>query len=270
MDEGRPALEIRRVGKIYPGPPPVVAVGDVSLEVRTGEIVTVVGPSGCGKSTVLHMIAGLLRPTTGEILVEGAPVGDHIPPRLGYMFQKDTVLPWYTVRQNAGLSLRYARRRRGDAERRVDELLTLGGLEKFGHLYPYQLSGGMRRRLALLMTLAAEPSLLLMDEPFGALDTHTKTRLHAELLTIFHRLNQTALFVTHDLSEAITLGDRVVVLSGSPSRVLLDQPVNLPRQRDVFTLRESDDFLVCFKKVWHVLGQEFRAGEPDAIEAHPA
>jgi len=270
MDHGRPALELRGVGKTYPGTPPVVAVGDVSLDVHRGEIVTVVGPSGCGKSTVLHMIAGLLRPTTGEILVEGAPVGDRIPPRLGYMFQKDTVLPWYTVRQNTGLSLRYAGRRRDATDARVDELLALGGLQRFGHLYPYQLSGGMRRRLALLMTLAAEPALLLMDEPFGALDTHTKTRLHAELLVIFRRLEQTALFVTHDLSEAITLGDRVIVLSGPPSHVILDQPVTLPRRRDVFTLRESDDFIACFKKVWHVLGQEFRAGEPDQLEAHPA
>ena len=270
MGEGRPALELRGVGKTYPGTPPVVAVGDVSLEVGRGEIVTLVGPSGCGKSTVLHMIAGLLRPTCGEILVDGVPVGDRIPPRLGYMFQKDTVLPWYTVRQNAGLSLRYAGRRRGDVEPRVDELLALGSLTKFGHLYPYQLSGGMRRRLALLMTLAAEPTVLLMDEPFGALDTHTKTRLHAELLAIFRRLDQTALFVTHDLGEAITLGDRVVVLSGPPSRVILDQPVTLPRQRDVFTVRESDEFTACFKKVWHVLGQEFRAGEPDPVGVHPA
>jgi NitT/TauT family transport system ATP-binding protein len=269
MDHGRPALELRRVGKTYPGSPPVVAVGDVSLDVHRGEIVTVVGPSGCGKSTVLHMIAGLLRPSSGEILVEGVPVTDRIPSRLGYMFQKDTVLPWYTVRQNAGLALRYAGRRRDETETRIGELLSLGGLERFGHLYPYQLSGGMRRRLALLMTLAAEPSLLLMDEPFGALDTHTKTRLHAELLVIFHRLRQTALFVTHDLSEAITLGDRVVVLSGPPSRVLLDQPVTLPRQRDVFTLRETDDFTACFKKIWHVLGEEFRAGEPDRMEARP-
>ena len=269
MDHGRPALELRGVGKTYPGTPPVVAVGDVSLDVHRGEIVTVVGPSGCGKSTVLHMIAGLLRPTSGEILVEGVPVADHVPPRLGYMFQRDTVLPWYTVRQNTGLSLRYAGRRRGEIEGRVDELLALGGLQRFGHLYPYQLSGGMRRRVALLMTLAAEPSLLLMDEPFGALDTHTKTRLHAELLVIFRRLEQTALFVTHDLSEAITLGDRVVVLSGPPSRVILDQPVSLPRQRDVFTLRESDDFIGCFKKVWHVLGQEFRVGEPDHVDVRP-
>ena len=266
----RPALELRRVGKTYPGPPPVVAVGDVSLDVHRGEIVTVVGPSGCGKSTLLHMIAGLLRPTGGEILVNGAAVVDRIPRGLGYMFQKDTVLPWYTVRQNAGLALRYTGRRREAVDARVDKLLALGGLGRFGHLYPYQLSGGMRRRLALLMTLAAEPSVLLMDEPFGALDTHTKTRLHAELLVIFRRLEQTALFVTHDLSEAITLGDRVVVLSGPPSRVLLDQPVTLPRQRDVFTLRESDEFIACFKTVWHVLGREFRAGESDEIEARPA
>jgi NitT/TauT family transport system ATP-binding protein len=261
-----PAVELRAVGKTYAGPPEVVAVGEVSLEVAPGEIVTVVGPSGCGKSTLLHMMAGLTAPTRGEVVVNGAPVRGRVPPRLGYMFQRDTVLPWYTVRHNAGLALRFAHRDASAREARTDELLRLGGLDAYGDLYPYQLSGGMRRRLALLMTLACEPALLLMDEPFGALDTHTKTRLHAALLAIFRRLNQTAVFVTHDLNEAITLGDRVVVLSGPPSRVLLDQPVDLPRARDVFTIRESDEFLLCFKRVWHVLGQEFRAGDPEARE----
>ena len=259
------AVQLRRVGKTYGGARQVPAVGDVSLDVHHGEIVTVVGPSGCGKSTLLHLIAGLLPPSSGEIRVEGRAVAaGHIPTELGYLFQKDTVLPWYTARQNCGLSLRYARMPRARVAARVDELLALGGLTAFGHLYPYQLSGGMRRRLALLMTLAREPSVLLMDEPFGALDTHTKTRLHAELLDIFRRLNQTAIFVTHDLNEAITLGDRVIVLSGPPSRVLLDQAIDLPRPRDVFTIRETDEFLGLFKRIWHVLGQEFRTGDPEA------
>jgi NitT/TauT family transport system ATP-binding protein len=258
------AVQLSSVGKTYGGAREVVAVGDVSLEVAPGEIVTLVGPSGCGKSTILHMVAGLIPPTRGTILVSGQRVAGRVPPQIGYLFQKDTVLPWYTVRRNTGLALRYAGRPAAESERRIDELLALVGLAEFGDLYPYQLSGGMRRRLALAMTLAREPAVLLMDEPFGALDTHTKTRLHAELLDIFRRLDQTALFVTHDLNEAITLGDRVVVLSGPPSRVLLDQPVDLPRQRDVFTIRESDEFLLCFKRVWHVLGQEFRAGDPDA------
>jgi sulfonate transport system ATP-binding protein len=265
MAGATPAVDLRGVGKTYAGAREVIAVGDVTLEVAHGEIVTVVGPSGCGKSTLLHMIAGLLPPTRGEIYVEGERVAGRVPARLGYMFQKDTVLPWYSVRRNVGLALRYARRPATERDARVDELLHLGRLEEFAGLYPYQLSGGMRRRLVLLMTLARDPGVLLMDEPFGALDTHTKTRLHAELLGIFRRLSQTALFVTHDLNEAITLGDRVIVLSGPPSRVLLDQPVDLPRQRDVFTIRETDEFLLCFKRVWHVLGEEFRMRESEAI-----
>jgi NitT/TauT family transport system ATP-binding protein len=238
-------------------------VGDVSFEVARGEIVTVVGPSGCGKSTLLHMIAGLVLPSRGEILVSGAPVAGRIPPSLGYMFQRDTVLPWYTVRRNAGLALEYAGWDRARIHERVDALLALGRLSAYADLYPYQLSGGMRRRLALVMTLAREPAVLLMDEPFGALDTHTKTRLHADLLEILHRLGQTAIFVTHDLAEAITLGHRVIVLSGPPSRVLLDHSTTLPRDRDVYTIRETDEFMVSFKRVWHVLGEEFRRGEPE-------
>jgi sulfonate transport system ATP-binding protein len=265
----RPAVDLRGVGKTYSGARQVTAVGEVTFGVAPGEVVTIVGPSGCGKSTLLHMIAGLLAPTRGEVYVNDERVVGRIPRGLGYMFQRDTVLPWYTVRKNVGLALRYARRPAAARERRVDELLALGGLEGFGDLYPYQLSGGMRRRLVLLMTLAPDPDVLLMDEPFGALDTHTKTRLHAELLSIFRRLNQTALFVTHDLNEAITLGDRVVVLSGPPSRVLLDQAVDLPRERDVFTIRESDEFLLCFKRVWHVLGEEFRARDSESLPEPP-
>jgi NitT/TauT family transport system ATP-binding protein len=140
----------------------------------------------------------------------------------------------------------------------VAELLQLGHLEGFGNAYPHQLSGGMRRRVALLMSLAVEPRILLLDEPFGALDTHTKTHLHKELMEIWRKLGQTVVMVTHDLDEAITLSDRVIVLSSPPSTVLLDEPILIPHPRDVFTLRETAAFVSHFQRIWSVLGRQFR------------
>jgi NitT/TauT family transport system ATP-binding protein len=142
---------------------------------------------------------------------------------------------------------------------RVAELLELGHLTGFAGAYPHQLSGGMRRRVALLMSLAVEPRIVLMDEPFGALDTHTKTHLHRELMEIWRKLKQTIVLVTHDLDEAITLSDRVIVLSSPPSTVLLDERICIPQPRDVFTLRESAQFVEHFQSIWSVLGNQFRA-----------
>jgi NitT/TauT family transport system ATP-binding protein len=178
---------------------------------------------------------------------------------IGYIFQKDTLLPWYTVRKNIALGLKFQSCPPARIHQRVDELLELGHLSGFADAYPHQLSGGMRRRVALLMSLAFEPRILLLDEPFGALDTHTNTHLHRELMELWRKLGQTIVMVTHDLDEAITLSDRVVVLSSPPSRVLLDERIEIPHPRDVFTLRESERFLAHFQRVWGVLGQQFRA-----------
>ena len=253
-------IELRHVAKSYQTRTgSTVAVGDVTLTIEAGQFVSLVGPSGCGKSTLLNMIAGFFGPSGGEIVVDGRPVAGQVPPALGYIFQKDTLLPWYTVQKNIALGLRFQGVPEDRIRTRVAELLELGHLGGFGNAYPHQLSGGMRRRVALLMSLAVEPRILLLDEPFGALDTHTKTHLHRELMDIWRKLGQTVVMVTHDLDEAITLSDRVVVLSSPPSTVLLDEHICIPHPRDVFTLRESAAFLAHFQSIWSVLGQQFSA-----------
>lgn len=256
-------IEIDNIGKVYlTKTREVWAIGSVSFSVQKGEFVSIVGPSGCGKSTLLNMVAGFMSPTSGAIQVADEVVeAGRIPDGLGYIFQKDTVLPWYTVRRNIGLGLRYRHAEPRSIEQKVNALLALAGLEGCGDMYPHHLSGGMRQRVALLMTLARDPSILLLDEPFGALDTHTKILLHKELLEIWERLGQTVVMVTHDLGEAITLSDRVIVLSTPPSRVILDHRIDIPHPRDVFTVREDRRFADHFQAIWHVLGQEFRETE---------
>ncbi|WP_459616400.1 ABC transporter ATP-binding protein [Bordetella sp. 2513F-2] len=252
-------IELDGVGKAYRGRNGIThAVGRIDLRVAEGEFVSIVGPSGCGKSTLLNMVAGFLPPTSGAVRVAGQPVDGRVPPALGYIFQKDTLLPWFTVRKNVALGLQFQGVPAARIAARVAQLLEMGHLEGFADAYPHQLSGGMRRRVALLMSLAVEPRILLLDEPFGALDTHTKTHLHRELLEIWRKLGQTVLMVTHDLDEAITLSDRVVVLSGSPSRVLHDERIAIPQPRDVFTLRETPQFETHARRLWAVLGEQFR------------
>ncbi len=221
------------------------------------EFVAIVGPSGCGKSTILNMIGGLVRPTSGTIAIDGVPVAGTVPPGVGYVFQKDTVFPWRTVVRNIALGLEYRRVDGAERERRVREAIRLAGLEGFEDAFPSTLSGGMRQRVALMRTLVVEPEILLMDEPFGALDTHTKINLHAELLALWQARHQTVVFVTHDLSEAITLADRIVVMTRRPGRVKMIHEVALPRPRDVIKLRETDDYAREYSRIWHVLGEEF-------------
>jgi NitT/TauT family transport system ATP-binding protein len=234
----------------------IAAVLNVSFEVRDKEFVALVGPSGCGKSTVLNMIGGLIPASAGIASIDGVPVRG-IPSRVGYVFQKDTVFPWRSVRRNIGLGLEYRGLRGPAADVRVDQAIRLAGLRGFEDAFPATLSGGMRQRVALLRALIVEPEILLMDEPFGALDTHTKINLHAELLTLWEAKHQTVVFVTHDLSEAITLADRIVVLTRRPGRVKLIYDVKLPRPRDVIRLRESDEYARAYSEIWHVLGEEF-------------
>jgi len=234
------------------------AIGNISMAIAQGEFVSVVGPSGCGKSTLLNMIAGFVAPTQGHIRIANETIERRLHPSLGYIFQKDTLLPWYTVEKNIALGMRFNKMASSTIQQRVAQLIALGGLEGFEQAYPYQLSGGMRRRLALLMSLAVEPKILLLDEPFGALDTHTKTRLHGELMRIWRQLGQTVVMVTHDLDEAITLSDRVIVLSTPPSTILLEEAISLSRPRDVYALRKSPAFAEHYQKIWNILGQQFK------------
>jgi NitT/TauT family transport system ATP-binding protein len=218
--------------------------------------VALVGPSGCGKSTVLNMIAGLIPPSGGTIRLDGRAITG-VPPQVGYVFQRDTVYPWRTVSQNVELGLAYRHVPRAERERRVRAAIRLVGLEGFEDAFPATLSGGMRQRVALVRTLIVEPEILLMDEPFGALDTHTKLRLQAQLLALWTGRRQTVIFVTHDLAEAITLADRVIVLTSRPGRVKHVHAVELPRPRDVIRIRETEEYAREFSALWHVLGEEF-------------
>ena len=239
------------------------AVHDVSFEVADKEFVAIVGPSGCGKSTILNMLGGLVTPSEGAIELDGRPVAD-VPPNVGYVFQKDTVFPWRTVRRNIALGLEYRGVRGDEQERRVREGVRLAGLEGFEDAFPATLSGGMRQRVALMRTLVVDPEILLMDEPFGALDTHTKLTLHAELLSVWEARHQTVVFVTHDLSEAITLADRIIVMTRRPGRVKLVHDVGIPRPRDVIKLRETEEYAHEYSVIWRVLGEEL--AEPGGVQ----
>ena len=233
------------------------ALERVSLDVREGEFVSIVGPSGCGKSTLLHILAGLKRPDAGSVAIDGRETTGSTPSQVGYLFQEDTVLPWFSVERNIALGLGYRGVAPDEARRRVEWALGEAGLVEFRRSYPHQLSGGMRRRVALMMTLVVDPKILLMDEPFGALDTHTKTRLHASLLEIWEKTRQTIVFVTHDLMEAITLSDRVVIMSARPGRVKASYEIRIPRPRDVIKVKDSEEYLEDFREIWRILGAEF-------------
>jgi NitT/TauT family transport system ATP-binding protein len=253
-------VEVRGITKRYfhNASTPFTALDQVSLDVCQGEFLAIVGPSGCGKSTLLHIVAGLKRPDAGEVRVAGQPVGGAPPRELGYLFQEDTVLPWYSVERNIELGLRYRSVNSNDIKEKVAWALEVSGLTEFRRSYPHQLSGGMRRRVALMMTLVVDPKILLMDEPFGALDSHTKTKLHQSLLEIWEKTRQTLIFVTHDLMEAITLADRVIIMSARPGRVKESYAIHIPRPRDAIKIKDTEEYLQDFRAIWKILGTEFR------------
>jgi len=214
----------------------VTAFRDVSFTVRQGEFLTIVGPSGCGKTTLLNVIAGLLEPSQGSVEVEGDTTRSRIK-QVGYMFQKDLLLPWRTVRENVALGLEVQGVRKRQARRQADELLTALGLGGFGGRYPSELSGGMRQRAALMRTLICRRPILLLDEPFGALDALTRSIMQEWLLQIWGQTNSTVIFITHDVEEAIFLSDRVLVMTARPGTLKADVAVPLarPRAYDVVT-----------------------------------
>jgi NitT/TauT family transport system ATP-binding protein len=238
-------------------------VEDLSLEVEAGEFVALVGPSGCGKSTSLNAISGLLRPG-GDVAVEGeVVVPDDV--RLAYAFQKDALLPWSTARRNVEVGAELAGVARGERPRIAKELLDQVGLQGFEDSYPHQLSGGMRQRVALARVLAYEPDLILMDEPFGALDAFIRMNLQNQLLDVWRRTRKAMVLVTHDLTEALILGTRVVVLSPSPGRVheVVDNS-EWPEDRRSEEVRSSTEFLDKYKRLWETmiaLGAAAKTGE---------
>ena len=208
-----------------------LALEDVSLELKRGEILALLGPSGCGKSTLLNIISGLQPCDDGSIVVEGQAVSPRNIPRLGYVFQEDRLFPWRTALKNVTFSLEASSMPRAERERRARKILDLMGLTNFADSYPHQLSGGMRSRAALARSLVLEPTILLMDEPFGRLDAHTRGQMHAELLRLKDLLDMSIILVTHDVDEAATLADRVVVLEPRPGRIKRVVQIPLPRPR---------------------------------------
>ena len=252
-------VEVRELGKSFRLNGAILeAVKGVSFDIAKGEFVALLGPSGSGKSTVLNMIATLLKPTAGTIRIDGVPtVPNKASRQVGYVFQKDTLFPWRTIADNIGYGLELAGVGKADRAGRVQACIEQAGLQGFADVYPSSLSGGMRQRAALMRTLIMEPQILLMDEPFGALDTHTKIDMHEVLLKIWEREKQTVLFVTHDLSEALTLADRIIMFSARPGRIKEMFQVDLPRPRDAVTLRETPRYAELFTHIWHSLGDEF-------------
>ena len=227
-----PLIEIKGLSKRFDvaGRAQHLALDGIALSVGEGEFVSLLGPSGCGKSTLLYMLGGFVEPSAGSILVDGEPIAGPGPDR-GPVFQEFALFPWKTVLQNVMYGLRVQKVPVAQARERAGELLEMVGLTAYAHFYPRQLSGGMRQRVAIARTLAYRPRILLMDEPFGALDAHTRTTLQNELLTIWERDRKTVLFVTHGVDEAVFLSDRVVVMSGSPGRIAADITIDLPRPR---------------------------------------
>jgi NitT/TauT family transport system ATP-binding protein len=242
----------------------VEALQGVSFEVPAGSVLTVVGPSGCGKSTLVHLIAGLIRPLAGTMLVDGQPVRRPGPDR-GVVFQELAILPWRTVRGNIGHGLEIARRPRRERERIVDEYVELVGLRGFEDRYPHELSGGMKQRVAVARTLAADPKVILMDEPFAAVDAQTRITLQEELLRISTVTSKTILFVTHSVDEAVFLGDRVMVLTRRPGRVKDVVGVPVPRpERSWDRLSGEPRFLEVRERVMKLVRAEIKDGGPGA------
>jgi NitT/TauT family transport system ATP-binding protein len=246
-------ISIRNVTKTY-ADGAVHALDRASIEIAEGEFVCVVGPSGCGKSTLLRMLAGLDDADTGDITLAGSPVAG--PSReVGVVFQAANLLPWLNVRENIRLPLRVGGRHEAN-DHRIGELLEVTGLSEFAARYPYELSGGMQQRAGICRALVRDPKILLMDEPFGALDALTRERMNLELQRIWQQSRKTVLLITHSISEAIFLADRVIVMSARPGRVLKDLRVDIPRPRHNDTIISHPDYPALAREIRALLNAQ--------------
>ncbi len=256
-DRGTYAIELRDATKRFQTPTgkAYTAIHDINLTVAPGEFVAVVGPTGCGKSTTLSLISGLERPSEGSVQVMGKPV-QGIDPRIGYVFQADAVFPWKSVLSNVATGPLFRGQRKAEALERARDWITRVGLSGFENHYPHQLSGGMRKRVALAQTFINEPQILLMDEPFSALDVQTRTMMEDELLHMWSSISASVVFVTHDLEEAISLADRVCVLTAGPATVKGMYTIDLPRPRNVAEIRFEPRFVQLYHEIWEDLRNE--------------
>ena len=236
------------------------AVADTTLAIAPGEFVSVVGPTGCGKSTLLNVAAGLLQPSAGSVQVFGEPLAG-INRRAGYMFQAEALMPWRSALHNVIAGLQFRGISEDEARRQGEHWLARVGLQGFGDRYPHQLSGGMRKRVALAQTLILDPDIILMDEPFSALDIQTRQLMENEVLELWGAKKKAVLFITHDLDEAIGMSDRVVVLAAGPAtRPIGEFAIDLPRPRDVTEVRGNPRFVELHAQIWGVLRDEVLKG----------
>ncbi|WP_251548706.1 ABC transporter ATP-binding protein [Neobacillus muris] len=237
-----------------------LAVSKVNLTVKNGEFVSVVGPSGCGKSTLLKVVSGLLKPSEGQALLDGKEIKD-VPESIGMVFQNDALLPWKSVFDNVRLPLAIANKSTQEQEERAKDLIQMVGLEGFEQFYPKQLSGGMRKRVALARAFAHDPSLYLMDEPFGPLDAQTRVTIGEEFIKMWERVGKSVLFITHDIEEAIALSDRVVVMSGRPGTIKAEFKVPLERPRPFYDIRFDSRFKEIQREIWESLADIHKESE---------
>ncbi len=259
-----PTIAIKSLNHVYfdyQSKKTVHALKDVELEIQPSELVTVVGPSGCGKTTLLNIIAGFIKPTEGQILVNGRPVNKPGKDR-GVVFQELAILPWRTVYRNIAHGLEIQKVAKEEIERRVRRLTELTGLEGFENHYPHQLSGGMKQRVAVARTWAADPEIILMDEPFAAVDAMTRQTLQEELLSLTVRTGKTVFFITHSVEEAVFLGDRVIALSARPGRVKADITVPVSRaNRSWREMSKNDALQECVEDVLELVRGEATASD---------
>ncbi len=255
MVSEEPQVSLKEVVREYDGPPAVQALGPVSLDIKSGEFFSVVGPSGCGKSTLLDVVAGLARPTSGSARFEGKELRGKVPDGIGVVFQEDSSMPWLSVRDNVAFGLRTSHLPRQEVAKRVEHAIGFMGLAQFAGHYPAQLSGGMRQRVCIARTLVLRPRLILLDEPFGALDQQTRLLMGDELLRLWRETGATVLLITHALDEAAMLSDRVGVMSARPGRFIDMVETGWPRDRDSRVVSDSR-FGALTGRLWSSLREE--------------
>jgi NitT/TauT family transport system ATP-binding protein len=249
-------IETRSLCKVYAGSArPITALEDISIRVEEGSFVSLVGPSGCGKSTLLQILAGLASSTSGEVLVDGIPVREPMPGKITIVFQDSTLLPWKSVLENVEFPLEIQRVPAEERHRRAGEMLQLVGLADFRDRHPHELSGGMRQRVSIARGLAQNPRIILMDEPFGALDEQTRLKMGHELLRIWSQTGKTIFFITHSLTEALFLSDIVLVMSHRPGRIVDVIETGLPRPR-TYDMVGSPEFGAARNRIWNLIAAD--------------
>ena len=248
-------VSLNEVVRHYEGPPAIHALGPINLVIRGGEFFSIVGPSGCGKSTLLDVLCGLVRPTGGSVQFEGKELRGEVPDGIGVVFQEDSSMPWLSVRQNVAFGLRTSGLAKQEIAERVDHAVSFMGLNQFADHYPAQLSGGMRQRVCIARTLVLRPRLILLDEPFGALDQQTRLLMGDELLRLWRETGATVLLITHALDEAAMLSDRVGVMSARPGRFIDMVETGWPRDRDSRIVSDPK-FGALTARLWSSLREE--------------